>query len=54
MIRAGVSSPALMQLMGRSQIQTTLVYIQLTPLDVYEQYSRAVTQHVRPALPQQL
>ncbi len=30
MIRGGVSLPALMQLMGHSQIQTTLVYIQLT------------------------
>jgi integrase/recombinase XerC len=51
MIRAGVSLPALMQLMGHSQIQTTLIYIQLTPLDVYQQYARAVKQHARPALP---
>lgn len=51
MIRAGVSLPALMQLMGHSQIQTTLVYVQLTPLDVYQQYARAVKQHVRPSLP---
>ena len=51
MIRGGVSLPALMQLMGHSQIQTTLVYIQLTPLDVYQQYARAVNQHVRPTLP---
>ena len=51
MIRAGVSLPALMQLMGHSQIQTTLIYIQLTPLDVYQQYARAVKQHVRPTLP---
>src|SRR5467141_4257614 len=53
MIRAGVSLPALMQLRGHSQIQTTLVYIQLTPLDVYQQYARAVQQHVRPTLPPQ-
>src|ERR1700687_3145428 len=45
MIRAGVSLAALMQLMGHSQIQTTLVYVQLTPLDVYQQYARAVKQH---------
>ena len=51
MIRAGVSLPALMQLMGHSQIQTTLVYVQLTPLDVYQQYARAVNQHLRPTLP---
>jgi len=48
MIRAGVSLPALMRLMGHAQIQTTLVYVQLTPRDVYEQYARAVTQHIRP------
>jgi integrase/recombinase XerC len=51
MIRAGVSLPALMQLMGHSQIQTTLIYVQLTPLDVYQQYARAVKQHVRPTPP---
>lgn len=51
MIRAGVSLPARMQLMGHSQIQTTLVYIQLTPLDVCQQYARVVAQHVRPAPP---
>lgn len=51
MIRAGVSLPALMQLMGHSQIQTTLVYIQLTPLDLHQQYARAVAQHIRPAPP---
>ncbi|MGA3079018.1 MAG: tyrosine-type recombinase/integrase [Bryobacteraceae bacterium] len=48
MIRAGISLPALMQLMGHAQIQTTLVYIQLTPKDVWEQYARAVAQHIRP------
>jgi integrase/recombinase XerD len=51
MIRAGVSLPALMQLMGHSQIQTTLVYVQLTPLDVYQEYVRAVRQHILPTLP---
>ena len=51
MIRAGISLPALMQLMGHAQIQTTLVYIQLTSQDVYQQYARAVAQHIRPTLP---
>jgi len=32
MVRAGVSLPALMQLMGHAQIQTTMVYVQVTPL----------------------
>ncbi|MBZ5622895.1 MAG: tyrosine-type recombinase/integrase [Acidobacteriia bacterium] len=48
MVRAGVSLPALMQLMGHAQIQTTLVYMQVTPLEVYQQYARAVAQLVRP------
>ncbi len=48
MVRAGISLPALMQLMGHAQIQTTLVYIHVTPMEVYQQYARAVAQHVRP------
>jgi site-specific recombinase XerD len=49
MVRAGVSLPALMQLMGHANIQTTLVYMQVTPLEVYQQYARAIAQHIRPA-----
>jgi site-specific recombinase XerD len=48
MIRAGIGLPALMQLMGHARIQTTLVYIQLTSQDIYQQYARAVAQLVRP------
>jgi site-specific recombinase XerD len=48
MLRAGVSLPALMRLMGHAHIQTTLVYVQVTPLDVYRQYARAVAQLTRP------
>src|SRR6266481_5493104 len=48
MVRAGVSLPALMQLMGHAQIQTTLVYMQITPLEVYQQYALAVAQLIRP------
>ncbi|HTF68677.1 MAG TPA: tyrosine-type recombinase/integrase [Edaphobacter sp.] len=48
MVRAGVSLPALMQLMGHADIETTLLYVQVTPQDVYLQYTRAVAQHVRP------
>ena len=48
MIRAGMSLPALMQLMGHSDIQTTLHYVQVTPQDVYLQYARAVAQYIRP------
>ena len=48
MVRAGVSLPALMQLMGHAHIQTTMVYVEVTPLEVYQQYAKAVTQHIRP------
>jgi site-specific recombinase XerD len=48
MVRAGVSLPALMQLMGHARIQTTMVYVEVTPLEVYQQYAKAVTQHIRP------
>jgi integrase len=48
MVRAGVSLPALMQLMGHADIKTTMLYVQVTPQDVYLQYARAVAQHIRP------
>jgi site-specific recombinase XerD len=48
MLRAGVSLPALMRLMGHAHIQTTLIYVQVTPLDVYQQYARAAAQLIRP------
>ena len=48
MVRAGVSLPALMQLLGHAHIQTTMVYVQVTPLEVYQQYARAVAQQIRP------
>jgi site-specific recombinase XerD len=51
MIRAGLSLPALMQLMGHAQIQTTLIYVQTTSQDVWAQYARAVAQLIRPVPP---
>ena len=48
MLRAGLSLPALMRLMGHAHIQTTLIYVNVTPLDVYQQYARAVAQCTRP------
>jgi integrase/recombinase XerD len=48
MLRAGVSLPALMQLMGHADIQITMLYVQVTPQEVYLQYARAVAQHIRP------
>ena len=44
MIRAGVSLPALQRLMGHAHIHTTLLYIQLSPQDVFAEYTRAVEQ----------
>lgn len=42
MVRAGVSLPALQHLMGHAQIQTTLIYANLAPQDVWRQYAEAV------------
>jgi integrase/recombinase XerD len=49
MIRAGVSLPALQRLMGHANIETTLLYIQISPQDVYEEYARAVARQTAPA-----
>ena len=51
MIRAGVSLPALQKLMGHASIHTTLLYIQLTPQDVFAEYARAVERMAKPAQP---
>jgi integrase/recombinase XerD len=48
MLRGGVSLPTLMRLMGHAHIQTTLIYVHITPLEIYQQYARAVAQHIRP------
>jgi integrase len=48
MVRAGMSLPALMQLMGHANIETTLRYVQVTAQDVYLEYARAVAHRVRP------
>ena len=42
MVRAGISVPALQQLMGHSQIRTTMLYVQLAPEDVWHQYRNAI------------
>jgi len=42
MVRAGMSLPALQQLMGHSQIATTMLYVQLAPQDVWCEYVRAI------------
>ena len=52
MVRAGISLPALMHLMGHAQIHTTMRYVQLAPQDVWREYARAVTQRVRLSSPE--
>jgi site-specific recombinase XerD len=42
MVRAGMSLPALQQLMGHAQIRTTMLYVQLAPQDVWREYARAI------------
>ena len=53
MVRAGISLPALMQLMGHADIETTMHYVKVSPQDVYLQYARAAAQciHPQPRLP---
>lgn len=54
MVRAGISLPALQQLMGHSQIHTTMLYVQVAPQDVWREYARAVQNRTRLSLPQDL
>jgi integrase len=42
MVRAGISLPARQRLMGHAYIHTTMLYIHLTPQDVFTEYVRAV------------
>jgi integrase/recombinase XerD len=49
MVRAGVSLPALMRLMGHAHIHTTMLYVQLSPQDVWQEFHRALAS--RPPLP---
>jgi integrase/recombinase XerD len=47
-IRAGVSLPALQRLMGHTDIQTTMLYVNLTPADVWREFARAVAARKAP------
>jgi integrase len=53
MVRAGISLPALMNLMGHASISTTMIYVQVSPRDVLEQYARAVAKRLLPVPPVQ-
>jgi integrase/recombinase XerD len=52
MVRAGISLPALMNLMGHSHIHTTMLYVQLSPKDVWREFQRAIENRDRPSLPE--
>jgi len=54
MVRAGVSLPALMRLMGHAHIHTTMLYVQLSPQDVWQEFHRAVAARRPLPPPQQL
>jgi integrase/recombinase XerD len=54
MVRAGISLPALMRLMGHSQIHTTMLYVQLAPQDVWREFYRAIQTLNHPQLPEDL
>jgi integrase/recombinase XerD len=54
MVRAGISLPALQQLMGHSQILTTMLYVQIAPQDVWREYARAVENRTHLSVPQDL
>ena len=53
MVRAGISLPALMNLMGHANISTTMIYVQISSRNVMEQYARAVANRLLPAAPVQ-
>ena len=54
MVRAGMSLPALMHLMGRAHINTTMLYVQIAPQDVWREYARAVQQRLALSLPEKI
>jgi site-specific recombinase XerD len=51
MARSGVSLPALMHLMGHSHIHTTMLYVSLSPEDVWREYHQAIRNIRRPPSP---
>ena len=51
MARAGISLPALMKLMGHADIHTTMVYVEISPRDVWEEFHRVLRNCPRIQLP---
>jgi len=48
MVSAGISLPALMHLMGHSRIETTMLYVELSPQEVWRQFHLAVSKRTQP------
>ncbi len=42
MARAGISLPALQRLLGHGHIKTTMIYVELSPKDVWEEFQRVL------------
>lgn len=42
MVRAGMSLPALMRLMGHSRIRTTMIYVEISQEDVWNEFQKAL------------
>jgi integrase len=47
MARAGISLPALMKLMGHADVHTTMLYVELSARDVWEEFQRIVSKIAR-------
>ncbi len=47
MVLAGISLPALQHLMGHAQIRTTMLYVQIAPQDVWNEYARALQKRTK-------
>jgi integrase/recombinase XerC len=47
MVRAGISLPALMKLMGHAFIQTTMIYVDISPQDVFEEFQRVAQKRLK-------
>jgi site-specific recombinase XerD len=54
MVRAGMSLPALMHLMGHAHINTTMLYVQIAPQDVWREYAHAVQQRLALSVPEKM
>jgi len=52
MVRAGISLPALMKLMGHAHIHTTMLYVQLSIQDVWREFHRVIDNRDRPPFPE--